>query len=93
MNALHQKYLFKRKLTGWVRIILFYYSPRQKGRIPTTACANYCEPVLPTYVKFNEGGKPDDPKKKPRSTGEINYGNSHMKYHTRPGSVARGTTR
>ena len=37
-------------------------------------------------VDFREGGKPEYPEKNPRSTGEINYGNSsRMKYHTRLG--------
>ena len=37
-------------------------------------------------VNFEEGEKPEYPDKNPRSTGEINYGNStHMKYHTRLG--------
>ena len=37
-------------------------------------------------VDFREGEKPEYPEKNPRSTGQINYGNStHVKYHTRPG--------
>ena len=30
----------------------------------------------PIYVDFREGGKLEYPEKNPRSTGEINYGNS-----------------
>ena len=64
--------------------IHFYFC--HKGRVTTTACANYCKPILPRCVDFSEGGKPEYSEKNPRSTGEINYGNSiHMKCHTRLG--------
>ena len=88
-NALISK-LQIRNFDKIIVILLFpsflIYEIRYKGRVTTTACASYCEPVLSRYVDFHEEGKPEYQEKNPRSTGEINNGNlTHMKYHTRLG--------
>ena len=52
---------------------------RDKGRVTTTACANYSGSVLPRNIDFKEEGKSDYPEKNPQSTAGINYVNSSPK--------------
>ena len=57
-----------------------------------TACMQVIVAGMQLGVDFREGGNPENPKKNPRSTGEINYDNSiHVspKYEIQHGAVPR----
>ena len=59
-------------------IILFFsfYIALSQGQGTTTACTNYCAPILPRYVDFSEGKNRSTQRKNPQSTAQMNYGNS-----------------
>ena len=60
----------------WHGYLLIFIKLRNKGGVTATACSNYRAPVLPRYVDFSKGEKPEHPEKNPQSTGETNYENS-----------------
>ena len=61
-----------------------FFKLRQKDSVTTTACANYCGLVLPSYVDFSEKGKREYLEKNPPNTGsEFKSGNSnHIRCHS-----------
>ena len=61
---------------------------RHKGRVTTTACANYRGPVLPRYVGFSERARePEYPEKTLEAQKRSTEGTTRMKYHTRRGKI------
>ena len=57
-------------------IFFILYIASSQGQGTTTACPNYCVPILPRYVDFGERKNRSTRRKTLKSTGQINYGNS-----------------